>query len=213
MTVFHFTKQGRSSPLNVCSILYYYRLTCTLGYDSLSVSARREIWKTTLSRIGKDTSSSSSVKCNLSEGEYDFLASAYAEINGRQIKNAVQLATALCRYEESVLTLNHLQETLEMTNVTASTNVTAMNTSRRSIPAKTTPVTVVKAKPSMISSPSPPLVSGVDMQTLDSMVMNQVAIPDGTDDDDDDEDIDMDNLPTDDDNPGDGDSDGASVTC
>ena len=200
--------------MNVCSILYYYRLTCTLGYDSLSVSARREIWKTTLSRIGKDTSSSSSVKCNLSEGEYDFLASAYAEINGRQIKNAVQLATALCRYEESVLTLNHLQETLEMTNVTASTNVTTVNSSR-STPAKTTmvaPATAAKAKPSMISSPSPPLVSGVDMQTLDSMVMNQVVIPDGQDDDDD-EDIDMDNLPTDDDDPGDDDSDGASVTC
>jgi len=90
------------------------RLTCTLGYSALSESGRREIWKTTLGRVemeGKD------LVMRISDSDLDYVARVYSEVNGRQIKNAVQLASALCRYEKTALNMEHLKETLDMTNV------------------------------------------------------------------------------------------------
>ena len=99
------------------------RLTCTLGYDSLSQEGRREVWRTTLGRIETTATTSGEggggggLVSQISDADLDYLAKEYQEINGRQIKNAVQLAGALCRYEKSPLQLSQLKETLEMTNV------------------------------------------------------------------------------------------------
>ena len=100
------------------------RLTCTLGYDALHTEARREIWETTLGRISQNNANDNGtnnrlVKSGISKDDLDYLATEYPEINGRQIKNAVQLAAALCQYENTTLQLEQLKETLEMTNVMA----------------------------------------------------------------------------------------------
>lgn len=103
------------------------RLTCTLGYDALNEQGRREVWKTTLGRVvvpAVDTNGTTAqqqrgvvLSSAISDLDLDFLAREYVEINGRQIKNSVQLAAALCRYEKTTLQLSQLQETLDMGNV------------------------------------------------------------------------------------------------
>lgn len=103
------------------------RLTCTLGYNALNEQGRREVWKTTLNRVtdtattAATTATPTNTTClllssHITDADLDFLAREYVEINGRQIKNAVQLAAALCRHEKTTLQLAQLQETLEMTN-------------------------------------------------------------------------------------------------
>jgi SpoVK/Ycf46/Vps4 family AAA+-type ATPase len=88
------------------------RLTCTLRYEALDTKGRTKIWNATLTRVGRGEESTD---VSISERDIEQLAGDYKGINGRQIKNAVQLASALCHYEKRPLTIAHLIEMLEMT--------------------------------------------------------------------------------------------------
>jgi hypothetical protein len=88
------------------------RLTCTLRYEALDIKGRMKIWNATLDRVGRDEESTD---VSISERDIERLARDYKGINGRQIKNAVQLASSLCHYEKTPMTTAHLIEMLEMT--------------------------------------------------------------------------------------------------
>jgi len=79
------------------------RVTCALRYDSLSEASREEIWKNTMNRLGIDLS------------DIDIRELAQHDINGRQIKNTLQLAYALSAHEGTKMTQEHLRATLDIT--------------------------------------------------------------------------------------------------
>lgn len=91
------------------------RLTCALHYEALDRRGRFEIWKASLQRVQHESTS-----LDVSDADLEHISASYTGINGRQIKNAVQLATSLCLYEGTTLTLSTLLETLEMTTSTPS---------------------------------------------------------------------------------------------
>jgi hypothetical protein len=81
------------------------RVHCALKYESLSTESRRTIWLDLLRHSGAG---------DCSDIDIDALASH--ALNGRQIKNVLQLALALCRHEgASSLKRRHLDATLEVT--------------------------------------------------------------------------------------------------
>lgn len=81
------------------------RVQCALRYDALDAPGRASIWADLLARAGGDVDASS----------LDVAALAAHALNGRQIKNVLQLALALCRHEGAPLAQRHLDETLEVT--------------------------------------------------------------------------------------------------
>lgn len=89
------------------------RLTCALHYEALNVDARFEIWQASLERV--------KVECSITGDEIKALAEDYHGINGRQIKNSVQLASALCQYEGTSITTDVVREMLEMTTLMTTT--------------------------------------------------------------------------------------------
>lgn len=96
------------------------RITCALPYDALDAPGRLEIWRTSLARVAVSPPPSAARDALpppplLSDADLTALATEYATANGRQIKNAVQLASIVCRHEQRALTLESLRETLEMT--------------------------------------------------------------------------------------------------
>lgn len=88
------------------------RITCALHYNSLDLDGRKEIWRASLARV---VGPSATAPPTITESDLTFLATEYESANGRQIKNAVQLASIVCRHEQLALTLESLRETLEMT--------------------------------------------------------------------------------------------------
>ena len=80
------------------------RVTCALRYEDLSANSRKEIWQNMMARL------------KISIDGIDFDELAQHEINGRQIKNTLQLAMALSRHENKPLGQEQLRATLEITN-------------------------------------------------------------------------------------------------
>lgn len=80
------------------------RVTCALRYDALSEESRTEIWTTMMARC----------KIDVTDG-INIADLAKVDINGRQIKNTLQLALALARHENVKVTQQHLLETLHVT--------------------------------------------------------------------------------------------------
>lgn len=78
------------------------RVQCALRYDALDQASRSAIWADLLRRAGAGA-----------ELQADALANH--ELNGRQIKNVLQLALALSRHEGVPVNQSHLDSTLEMT--------------------------------------------------------------------------------------------------
>lgn len=104
------------------------RITCALHYEALDLEGRREIWRKSLERvIGCTADDENTKECDntqqvtttamkmIPDTDLTALATAYAHANGRQIKNAVQLASIVCRHENVSLTIETLRETLELT--------------------------------------------------------------------------------------------------
>jgi SpoVK/Ycf46/Vps4 family AAA+-type ATPase len=79
------------------------RVTCALRYDPLTRPSRAQIWSTMLRKLQVDTA-------NIDVDEL-----AQADINGRQIKNTLQLAAALARHDQIPVNMAHLRETLGVT--------------------------------------------------------------------------------------------------
>jgi SpoVK/Ycf46/Vps4 family AAA+-type ATPase len=79
------------------------RVTCALWYDPLTVEARAQIWTTMLRQLEIDITT------------IDVDELAHADINGRQIKNTLQLAAALARHDQVPVGQAHLRETLAVT--------------------------------------------------------------------------------------------------
>lgn len=86
------------------------RVHCALKYDALNSECRLAIWSDLLRHAaGLEDSSTSGI---------DLSTLAAHPLNGRQIKNVLQLALALCRHEDPAQRLEqrHLDVTLEITN-------------------------------------------------------------------------------------------------
>ena len=81
------------------------RVQCALRYDALSIASRRSIW-TDLLKYTK-------IAHSITTTNIEELASY--ELNGRQIKNALQLAIALSLNENITLSMKHLHDTVHMT--------------------------------------------------------------------------------------------------
>ena len=79
------------------------RVQCALRYEPLDAAARRAIWADLLARSA------------VGGADIDIDVLAAHALNGRQIKNALQLALALSRHERAPLAMHHLQTTLEVT--------------------------------------------------------------------------------------------------
>ena len=79
------------------------RVQCALRYDALDLRSCAQIWRDCLSRAPLAVQSG-----------LDMQALARFELNGRQIKNAIQMATALARSEEAQLTQAHLDAALTL---------------------------------------------------------------------------------------------------
>lgn len=81
------------------------RVQCALRYDELDIDSRTKIWKDLL-----DHSSVEKAEAGLDVNEL-----AKHKLNGRQIKNALQLAVALAQNEGAPLAMKHLEATLDIT--------------------------------------------------------------------------------------------------
>jgi SpoVK/Ycf46/Vps4 family AAA+-type ATPase len=79
------------------------RVTCALRYDALQQDSRRQIWINLFEKLQVDLT------------ELDVEELAKVNINGRQIKNTLQLAMALARHEQVPLAQKHLRETIQVT--------------------------------------------------------------------------------------------------
>ena len=84
------------------------RVHCALKYDALGVDSRLAIWSDLLLHAGMADAAAAGI---------DIAALAAHPLNGRQIKNVLQLALALCRHEGATqpLAQRHLDATLEVT--------------------------------------------------------------------------------------------------
>jgi hypothetical protein len=81
---------------------------CALKYNALNEESRLAIWSDILRHAGIEDAAKSGI---------DVSALAAHSLNGRQIKNVLQLALALCRHEgpSQRLEQRHLDATLEIT--------------------------------------------------------------------------------------------------
>lgn len=82
------------------------RITIAIRYKSLNLDARRKVWSAQLDSISA-----------LASSDIDVNALAQQDLNGRQIKNAVQLALCLASDQQSPLTHAILIKTLEVTTL------------------------------------------------------------------------------------------------
>jgi hypothetical protein len=84
------------------------RVHCALKYNALNEESRLAIWSDILRHAGIEDAAKSGI---------DVSALAAHSLNGRQIKNVLQLALALCRHEGASQRLQqrHLDATLEIT--------------------------------------------------------------------------------------------------
>jgi hypothetical protein len=84
------------------------RVHCALKYNALNEESRLAIWSDILRHAGIEDAAKSGI---------DVSALAAHSLNGRQIKNVLQLALALCRHEgpSQRLEQRHLDATLEIT--------------------------------------------------------------------------------------------------
>eukprot|EP00977_Amphora_coffeiformis_P018012 scaffold6090_cov168-Amphora_coffeaeformis.AAC.2 len=88
------------------------RLTCALHYEGLDENGRYQVFRAAVGRVKE---------VQVTDDDLAWLAKVSEGVNGRQIKNSVQLATALSLYEKESLKVDHLKETLAMTtNLTES---------------------------------------------------------------------------------------------
>jgi SpoVK/Ycf46/Vps4 family AAA+-type ATPase len=79
------------------------RVQCALQYDELDAAARAQVWENLLRASGADRS------------RLDVPSLAQHALNGRQIKNALQLALALSRRDGIALSQSHLEQTVAIT--------------------------------------------------------------------------------------------------
>ena len=86
------------------------RVQCALRYDLLDAPSRRQVWLNLLGARGYAAESSASINVD---------ALAAHRLNGRQIKNCLQLALALARRDGAPLQQSHLESTLELTTAFA----------------------------------------------------------------------------------------------
>ncbi len=94
--------EEKAKYFSVCT--FYLRLQCALRYDPLDVPSRTKIWESILRHSAADASA-----------DIDIGVLADHVLNGRQIKNALQLALALSQHEGVSLQQRHLTETLSIT--------------------------------------------------------------------------------------------------
>jgi len=81
------------------------RVQCALKYDDLSSGSRAQIWRNLLEARGLASAIGTAV---------DVDALAKHQLNGRQIKNALQLGLALARRDGVELAQSHLEATLQL---------------------------------------------------------------------------------------------------
>lgn len=91
------------------------RVQCALRYDALDAAARRQVWTTLLAARGYDATA----RDGEAAAALDLDALAAHPLNGRQIKNALQLALALARRDGAPLSQSHLDATLELSTAFA----------------------------------------------------------------------------------------------
>jgi hypothetical protein len=91
-----------TNRVNALDPAFQSRVQCALRYDALDQDSRRQIWSDLLSRAGAGP-------------EIDSTLLSVHKLNGRQIKNVLQLALALARHEGTALQQKHLDACLEMT--------------------------------------------------------------------------------------------------
>ena len=84
------------------------RVQCALRYEALDAASRERIWADLLPRLQLPRA-----------GDVDVAALAAAPLNGRQIKNTLQLAVALALNEGVPLAQKHLEATLDITTAFA----------------------------------------------------------------------------------------------
>ncbi|ORX89581.1 P-loop containing nucleoside triphosphate hydrolase protein [Basidiobolus meristosporus CBS 931.73] len=82
------------------------RVTVALRYEQLTVESRIQVWKNLLQRVSIPIAS---------DLKYEALGNHV--LNGRQIKNAVRLAVALAKEQESPVTQSILETTLKITHL------------------------------------------------------------------------------------------------
>jgi SpoVK/Ycf46/Vps4 family AAA+-type ATPase len=80
------------------------RVHCALRYAPLDFSSREKIWADLLKRVTMPRAA-----------DIDVASLAAHQLNGRQVKNALQLALALAGSESAPLAQRHLEETVELT--------------------------------------------------------------------------------------------------
>ena len=80
------------------------RVQCALRYDALDGASRAQIWADVLARLHVPRAE-----------DVDVPALAAHPLNGRQIKNTLQLAVALCVNEQCPLAQRHLDAALDIT--------------------------------------------------------------------------------------------------
>jgi SpoVK/Ycf46/Vps4 family AAA+-type ATPase len=84
------------------------RVQCALRYDALDADARRRVWADLLAHAAPADEHGAPT-------DVDVAALAAHPLNGRQIKNALQLALALSRSEGNPLAQRHLDATVQLT--------------------------------------------------------------------------------------------------
>ena len=97
------------------------RVQCALRYDALDVAARRQIWSNLLAarRVSHHGGRLTGGMAVTADASIDVDALAAQELNGRQIKNSLQLALALARRDGAPLSQSHLDATLELSTAFA----------------------------------------------------------------------------------------------
>jgi SpoVK/Ycf46/Vps4 family AAA+-type ATPase len=80
------------------------RVQCALRYEPLDAASRAQIWGDLLGRLTLERAD-----------DVDVGALAARQLNGRQIKNTLQLAVALAANEQAPLAQRHLEATLDIT--------------------------------------------------------------------------------------------------
>lgn len=93
-----------TNRVNALDAAFQSRVSCALRYDALDEPSRHAIWRDLLSRARDNVGP-----------EVDPAMLATHKLNGRQIKNVLQLAEALSRHEGTTVQQRHLDATLEMT--------------------------------------------------------------------------------------------------
>ena len=84
------------------------RVQCALRYDALNEESRARIWRDVLLHMGSEEGLDNN-------SNIDIVSLSKYELNGRQIKNCLQLANALAKHEGCKIEQRHLDTTVEIT--------------------------------------------------------------------------------------------------